>query len=127
MNTTQRLLFSGLAVAALLTAGWLGFQEPTNLASNDLSNDQITANTTQGLVRSQDVIDAKIRRKEMKLNGEKSDTPRNPSTRLSEIICFVVMRPDLRSTSRSVPPARKRAFGANRRNNSAASVSDAVS
>ena len=72
MNTRKRLIFSGLAVAALLTAGWLGFQQDSYLTSSDLSNSQIAANETPGLVRSQDVIDAKIARKQAKSDVDES-------------------------------------------------------
>ncbi len=82
MKSTKRLLFNGLALVAVLTAGFIGLQDTHN-ATTDLTADQISQNNEMapGLVRSQDVIDAKIKRKEQKLAGDKPDTPQNPEAR----------------------------------------------
>lgn len=88
MNSKTRLLISGLSVVVLLTIGFIGLEdldnpEPLEIASTNLTTDQIPSikDMTPGLVRSQDVIDAKIRSKEMKLAGKKLDTPQNPTAR----------------------------------------------
>ena len=76
MNTNRRLLISGLSVVVLLTIGFLGLEEidkPNPFPPN--------SDMTPGLIRSQDVIDSKIHRKEMKLAGEASNGPKNPRDR----------------------------------------------
>ena len=88
MNSKKRLLISGLSVVVLLTIGFFGLEDlnnprPLDLTSTNLTADQIPSinDLTPGLVRSQDVIDAKIRSKEMKLAGKKLNTPQNPTAR----------------------------------------------
>ena len=62
MNTSTRLLISGLSVVVLLAAGQLGLQDFDDPDQIELSASKLSSNksTTPGLVRSQDVIDRKI-------------------------------------------------------------------